>query len=508
MMSSLPYPGHTWSFTQHAVGLDSKTLYDFLKCAAPFEGQTDKKYRAGITNVMLALNILTPNIRGDVPDAWRDYQQILAELGLIYSTTISKELFLTEIGHLYLAGEIGFSELIGIQALRYQYPNGQKSTIQSRLRKVLNDDGITVPETLTELQVNNGILLKPGTLILRILIELYKSGETCSLTASECQTFLIPCKQNSDWHFALAGILSSRSTKNGTSINTNRHSRRNIQDWFKFLSKSDILDLDDNGSITLSTYSFLNIPNIELCCHDQENISSFWIPQGYDIQGRKSWFNWFGSLNGDAQQIIRTDISTDIEYIEKNYISGSIDNEQDEFEISNTTEINLQELDINSLVRSRDFNFSSDFNKLVENLKKGAEKRHAKTVLHDAIIKRLAESFLTQGAKVESDSKTIDLFAAWPSGETAIFEVKTVTRKSLQNRLRLAIGQIEEYSYRRKLITSEDADKVIVVNTIIEDSAWQKNLLIDHLGIGLICSTNIEYKAYAPDKCVSRQHWV
>jgi len=82
---------------------------------------------------MIESNILTSNLRDDVPDAWRDYQQLLAELGLIYSTKISPTLYLTNLAHMFLAGELGFSELVGMQALRYQYPNGQKSTIGARL---------------------------------------------------------------------------------------------------------------------------------------------------------------------------------------------------------------------------------------------------------------------------------------------------------------------------------------------------------------------------------------
>jgi len=121
MSKNLPYSGYSWSFTQHAIALDPETLYNFLKCAAPFEGHGEKQYRTGITRLMIDLGILTPNVRGDVPDAWRDYQQILAELGLIYSTKLSRSLLLTDIGHLYLAGEIGFSELIGMQALQEEF---------------------------------------------------------------------------------------------------------------------------------------------------------------------------------------------------------------------------------------------------------------------------------------------------------------------------------------------------------------------------------------------------
>src|SRR5579872_2347702 len=140
-MRDLPYPGYSWSFTQHAIGIEAKTLYGFLGCAALYEGD-EGDFGSKITENMTATGLLTANVRGGVNDAWRDYQQILAELGLIYSTKISRKLRLTDAGHMFLAGEIGYSDLMSIQALRYQYPNGQKSTIQSRLAQEITKSGI------------------------------------------------------------------------------------------------------------------------------------------------------------------------------------------------------------------------------------------------------------------------------------------------------------------------------------------------------------------------------
>jgi hypothetical protein len=507
MSRKLPYPGHSWSFTQHAVALDPVTLYDFLKCAAPFEGQSEENYRTGITNLMVELKILTPNVRGQVPDAWRDYQQVLAELGLIYSTTLSPSLRLTDIGHLYLAGEIGFSELIGMQALRYQYPNGQKSTIQARLRTELSSQNQTVPSTLIELQANKGVLVKPGVLVLRILIELMKLTEKAIITVDECQKFLLPCTKNSEWPLAIQEIIAFRKNTTRDLQHENQHSRRNFQDWFKFLSKSDFFDRVDASQITLSDYAIENMHWVGLCCDKQEDLSSFWIPTNFDILERKDWFSWFGSLDDESQLILRTDVTNDKKYSSINYV-GSPNNT--DFDLPNagvSSEVNLQDLDLDSLERDPNFNFSGDMSLLVENLRKGAEKRHAKTVLHDKIIKQLADRFILQGAKVKSDPNTIDLYAQWPSGDSAIFEVKTVTRKSFQNRLRSAIGQIQEYTYRKNFQGPEKSDRIIVVNTIISDSAWQADFLTDYLKIGLICETKGSYKAFSPVSSCTRQYW-
>lgn len=504
MPRSLPYPGHTWSLSQHAVGLNPKTLYDFLKCAAPFEGQVSG-YDEKITNLMIASGVLTANEREGAPDAWRDYQQLLAELGLIYSTNIVRALTLTELGHMFLAGELGFSELIGTQALRYQYPNGQKSTIQSRLRTALEAASITASGTLTEFQANQGILLKPGTLILRVLLELLRNSQNPFLTTAECQAFLLPCRTNRDWPAAYAEVVAHRnSTSNIESVN--RHTRRNIQDWFKLLCKSDFFESDGANTIRLSSYAMSNLDLVQSYCELQEDTHSYWIPTGFDQEGRRQWFDWFGHLSYETQTVLRSDVTNESEYISKNYISGA-EEEEDETILSLTSGVNLTPLNLVHLGRETKFEFSGDIEALVESLRKGAQKRHAKTLLHDRIIKELAESFITQGAKVESDPNSIDLFAAWPDGNTAIFEVKTVTRRSLQGRLRSAIGQVEEYAYRRQIAGAGKADKVIVVNTELTSSAWQTDFLTQHLGIGLICKSLHTYRGFPAISSKSQIYW-
>jgi hypothetical protein len=503
-MRPLPYPGHSWSFSQHAIGLDPQTLYDFLKCAAPFEGETDG-YDTKITELMIATGVLTANQRDGIADAWRDYQQLLAELGLIYSTLTCPALTLTELGNMFLAGEIGFSELIGTQALRYQYPNGQKWVIQSRLRQALAAGGFATPGTLTELQAQEGILLKPGTLILRVLIELMKAAQSPVLSVSECQAFLIPCRRNSDWSAAYSEVMAHRASPNNIE-SVNRHARRNIQDWFKLLSKSDFFKM--NGSkLGLSDYSISNLAEVDSYCQLQEDAGSFWVPAGYNRVDRMRWFDWFGHLSFDIQRALRHDVADDPEYLGANYVGG-LEEDDDDLGIANTADVNLQPVNMAYLGRDAAFNFNGDLTALAERLRKGAQKRHAKTLLHDRIIKELAETFLAQGATVESDPNSVDLYAAWQDGSSAIFEVKTVTRRSLQGRLRSAIGQVEEYSYRRGVAGRGPSDKVIVINTELTSTAWQTNFLTQHMAIGLICKSARSYQAYAPASSMTQGYWL
>lgn len=508
MPRPLPYPGHTWSFTQHAIGFNAKTVYDFLKCAAAFEGRLEG-YDEGITDLMVASGILTPNERDGENDAWRDYQQLLAELGLIYSTKISRALTLTELGHMFLAGEIGFAELVGIQALRYQYPNGQKSTIQKRLRDELAAASIACPSTLTELQASRQILIKPGALVLRILIELHESGQNPTLTASECQAFLVPCRTNAEWPIALSEIVANR--KSGVNVDdVYRFTRRNIQDWFKFLKRSDFfVGMGNADRISLSSYAMENSLLIKDYCTTQEDPGTFWIPDGYGIPDRLTWFDWFGHLPFVVQKALRDDVTDDAEYIEKNYMAGvEAEDEEDVLPSPEFSGINLRPLDLEHLGRDTEFEFGGDIEALAERLRQGAQKRHAKTLLHDRIIKDLAEAFIAQGAVVECDPDSVDLFSRWPSGKSAIFEIKTVTRRSLQGRLRTAIGQVEEYAYRRHAAGEDYSDRVVVVNTELDANAWQTSFLTEYLGIGLICKPKSSYSAFAPSDANTKNHWL
>jgi hypothetical protein len=84
-MSPLPYNEYTWNFSQHAIALQPNNLFPLLGAASIFEGQTN--FSEKINKLLISQNVLTSNIRNGKPDAWRDYQQILAETGLIYNRT-------------------------------------------------------------------------------------------------------------------------------------------------------------------------------------------------------------------------------------------------------------------------------------------------------------------------------------------------------------------------------------------------------------------------------------
>ncbi|MDC5609488.1 hypothetical protein ACT4X2_01470 [Acinetobacter baumannii] len=501
MNLSLPYPGHTWFFTQHAVGIEPYTLYKMLEAASLFEGCLD--FGESLTHIMVEAGVLTPNERDGKYDAWRDYQQILAELGLIYSTRISKKLQITKLGYSYLSGDIGFSELITLQALRYQYPNGQKSTIQSGLKSELLDNDFNVPDTLITLQQEKGILLRPAVLVLRILIELAKRGFPPELSTEEIQHYLIPVKRNQEWEYSFSQIIKSRNNNEKLEIQKFRHSRRNVQDWMKFLSKTDIFQLDSGKCLKLRSAE----PDFILSCENIVNLyetKKFWIAENTSIDGRKTWFDFYGNIPDEA--LIFAEHTE--QYVEDNYING-VDEEETILDSKFSVRLKqFENLDLTNIKNLEEIIKSpQELHKLMENLKKGIQKRKAKHILHEQIVAKLSGKFLAQGANVQIDPSSVDIYAHWPDGNSAMFEVKTVLPVNLQSRLRLGIGQILEYDYKFKQENIPCNDKVIVINQKISKSNWNIDFVTNYLDLGLICTSDLFHETFSSQSSKSQIYW-
>ena len=79
---TLPYPGYSWSFSQHMGKINPKQLFSLLEIAYRFRSQVD--YESLINEALVLEKVLTPNFRSDSGqvDAWRDYQQILSDTNL------------------------------------------------------------------------------------------------------------------------------------------------------------------------------------------------------------------------------------------------------------------------------------------------------------------------------------------------------------------------------------------------------------------------------------------
>ena len=102
MYPNIPYDGLSWPITQHAGVLSEDSLKGLLEACLQCRGETVDPKK--INSYLVENGILTANVRADSNqiDAWRDYQQILSEFGLLYSTRLSKVIRLTPVAMAYL----------------------------------------------------------------------------------------------------------------------------------------------------------------------------------------------------------------------------------------------------------------------------------------------------------------------------------------------------------------------------------------------------------------------
>jgi hypothetical protein len=473
-----------------------------LVCAFPFQGQSKAGPR--ITELMVKADLLTPNQRDGKADAWRDYQQILSETGLIVSTKLSAELRLTDVSKAFIAGQLPFCQMMSMQVLRYQYPNGQKHDRSIALKKTLEANGLAVPDSLIELHSNSGVLVKPGLLILQILLGLLGSGDEPTISADECRAILVPCKSNAEWATAVADIQSARkSGMNLSGVHYEGRLRRNIQDWFKLLSVTGLFETDGRSFVGLTEFATSMVPALTELCLDQSAPQSFWIPNGYDTASRLTWFAHYGSYDNSFEALGTS----------SNPIAGSVSNlmepeENDDDERPPLTgPIRLASFDRDKLFRNDAPNLSQSIDELATRVKEGAIKRHAKTVLHDEIVLHFAERFQAQGADVKVDPNSVDLFVSWSPQQTAIFEVKTVSQRSLPQRMRSAVGQVKEYAYRLEQETGNEPEQAIIIDRQVKPKSWQRAFLNDYMDIGLICFGRPDEAIFAPEVSTTSVHW-
>ena len=297
MYPDAPYPGYTWPLTQHMGVVNARNLYHVLWAAATYSDSPDPA--AEINNYIIVNNLVTANIRSDSgqPDAWRDYQQILSELGLIFSTRILRYITLTPLGLAYLDGALGFSEVVTMQALRYQYPNGHKLVIDESLRTMLQGTPLGITRTLAKLQQITGVNLQPGILIWKILRQLVELGEQRQLTVNEIQTYVMRCSTNTDASAAVSAIVNSRN--NAIRLEPLPRARRNAQDWIKFLLKTPLFQgrSGTNAYIQISDYGANNATEIDEMSLSLEQDSTRWFAKSLDRHDRQTWYAWYGGVD-------------------------------------------------------------------------------------------------------------------------------------------------------------------------------------------------------------------
>lgn len=499
-MRSLPYPGYSWPITQHAAGFNDASILGMLSCALPFEGRTDVGRE--ITSLIVAAGLLTENVRDGVADAWRDYQQLLAELGLIYSTRVSPNVQLTELAKSYIGGDVDYSSMMGMQSFRYQYPNGQKYTLQAAQRASLAGSRFQNAQNQIDLHVDAGVMIRPAILLLRVLYELHLVGDNAPLRLEEIRQFVLPSRNNSEWPQCVFEIQRSRSLGSINGGGETDRTRRNLQDWFKLLKQNIFFKTDGSRSIGLSSFALSNLENVRSILGSGEDLSNFWIPLDSSVEQQISWFGWFGRFGDMTTHVEASD------YRVNDIDEADVENwDEDDVPGPATLPVVLSDIDEDALLNRKEFTFGMSSSQLADNVMRGAMKRYAKHILHDEIVAEFSRKFKAQGAKVVSDPNTVDLLVFW--GErSALFEVKTVSYKNIQSRLRLALGQVEEYSFRLFKEHGLSPDKCVILNRTIEKNSWQAEFFSDRMKVGIISRTSSGNTLIPPRDCLSCEHWV
>jgi hypothetical protein len=489
---AFPYPGYSWSMTQHvAPATNVLTMFELLKAASTFSASP--KYQDDITNYMIERGLLTANVRSDLgkPQLWRDYQQILPELGLIVSTRFTNGVNVTPMGLMWLDGAIGYSELLTTQCLNYQYPNGHKQDLSPALRAELQGTSFSAFDNRTVLDAASGVMLKPAVLILRVLIELAKGSDLSGLSAPEIVVALMPTKRNNDWKTAITTLQGMRSGRQNP-----RDTRRirHVQEWFRLLSLTDLFSLSTSGreqKIVLSDVAISNLAFVEQFCKQHEVESSFWIPNSEDPrQLGLSWFIHFGSPNIENQWAVEVSGLTS-DYIQSNYPEGVFDEEDLEEKKLTDIEISLVEFSERKRLEVSEPDYKVDYAKIVE----GRKKLREKTKLHDEIVSSLAKHLIQLDYQVWEDKSSVDLLAS-RNNQEAIFEVKTVNRNNFNRHIRLGVGQLLEYRFRREKQIETRPSALLVLSSGYSFPNWMIGYFEEDISLGLLSYHKDGFKNY------------
>lgn len=474
MYPSVPFDGLSWPITQHSGVISENIIRGLISACLLCNGQANPET---INNYLISNNLLTANFREDSQrvDAWRDYQQILSELGLIYSTNITRnEIILTPIAIAFADGEISYAELITLQLFRYQYPNGHKTLSSSSLKKsYLDKMGQKYAfSSFADMQASMGILIRPAVAIWQILYALYSQGENAVLSIDELQTYVVRCLTNTDVPLCVNSIIKSRHSD--YYLPPLERSRRNVQDWIKILVQTPLFysDYERNSSICLSKYSIEQSDAINDICSYLCQPETFWYY--LDAPSFKfSWFDFYGSIDIGTKWIPQQSITSNEDgEVSDSPKSETIQKEEPRsIELQSFKPISVEETDSQQkkIVSIYDY--------------KKSEQGHK---LHDNMVNIIATKCLDKGADVYYDSKTVDLFVKYREQEF-IVEVKSITPSNFIQRLRTAIGQVNQYDYLMHRGTGIKGRLGLAFTANIPRTDWTIPFITDYMNMDLLC---------------------
>jgi hypothetical protein len=190
----------------------------------------------------------------------------------------------------------------------------------------------------------------------------------------------------------------------------------------------------------------------------------FWEPGDLSESDRVAWYAYFGSVDARLQLEGLEETSALPDHEE--FVGGRESDQATEPTAGDLGEVNLRAYDPGNYGATA----VGDPNRKIEAVySAGLLDRAAR--LHDAMVVLIGNIAVARGAAVLDDPKSVDLLIRYRDVEF-IVEVKTVAGRSFIGRLRLAIGQLLHYDYRRSLQGAVNRRKVIAIAAKVPDGSW------------------------------------
>jgi hypothetical protein len=461
----LPYPGVSWPLTHHMGTVGPTSLYEILAAAAGNSESADPP--AAINAYVIANDIFTADIREGKPAAWRDYQQVLSNLGLMFSTQVRRKITITPVGLSYLDGALGFSGAMATQALRLQYPNGHNLVAPAEVFGTPFEDAGALPHV----QVMAGMRLRPAVLVWQVIRSLGQQLEERFLTLDEIQRFLVRCSIHADAGPCAAAVVAARHGGQILGMVGDVQDRRMLQEWLRLLAYSKLFDVTSNagGLIRLSPYSEAHLDALDMVCTELVEEDQFWAPTDLGHVDRMSWYAYIGSIDARLE-LEGLEESGDLPR-DKEFVGGQEVDLPAELKPSQVGNLELRDFDPANYGGP----IGGDPDRKIENVY-SAELLASATRLHDAMVVLIGKTALARGAAVSDDPNTVDLLINY-GGVEFIVEVKTVAGRSLVLRIRAAVGQLLHYDYMRSIQVGGHRRKVVAIAATVPHDSWYLQFL-------------------------------
>ena len=469
----LPFPNYSWRLSQHTGVVNENLLHELLLAASLHMGSDDPAH--DINNYLVTNRVLPPNIRTDSgqTDVWRDYQQVLSESGLIFSTRLPGPIRFTAAGLAYLDKTSSFKDILTIQAFRWQYPNGHNTQRGS---------GDTSAPSFAEQQMAAGVLIKPAVVVWQVLQSLEREGSSAKLSAAEIENFLMPARTHNDTGLVVAALLAHRRGSGRLPRDDNR--RRRASDWIVRLSRTHTFQRGADKAVSFSRYSAQNQDEIAEIMRRLSQGDQWWIPP-QDGPADESWYQWYGTLDATQYPIPTAESETDI---------NADLYEPDDVEQS-ASAMRLVTYQSNDRERQRTgatitSTYSTDI----------SESAHR---LHDTMVRLIADRCLSKGAAIFIDPRTVDLLVQY-SGIELLLEVKSATSANYVRKLRGGLGQVLQYDYLRSKESHTPRRKALAVTIDIPDSHWSTDFVANYLDMDLVSLRSGALHTHSTNPIVTR----